>query len=48
MKSIDIKVVHRGEDYYGIEISGVYMEVGLSTGEALLAMMKAMRALTRA
>lgn len=47
MKKINIAVTHKGEDYYGIEVEGVYMEVSLAVGEALLGMIKSMRALTR-
>ena len=41
MNNKNIKIIHKGEDYYGIEIDGVYREFDFNIGEAIKGLIEA-------
>lgn len=42
---MDIKIVHKGEDYYGVQLDGEYVEVNISSGATLKHLIKAIESL---
>lgn len=43
-----IKITHKGEDYYGVEVNGEYKEYDLTTGEAIIGLLQAKKNLEKA
>lgn len=42
---MNVKIEHKGEDYYGIDIDGEYIEVSISEGSAVENMIKAIQSI---
>jgi len=38
-----IEIVHRGEDYYGVEINGKYIEISIIEGEVIKDLLKVVK-----
>lgn len=45
---MQIKVEHKGQDYYGIQVDNEYIEVSLEAGEAIKKLLATIKVLLKA